>query len=171
MIVQVTMSLFHTFVNRLYPYFLYSRILTSQQCINVLKASKNTLFPNGYPAPPPIDPSPEEQAVMLEQLICRLHARVPPLIALVLFGPNKSAQVETIEAALQPLSSAECNSHLVLFILDNVILTAFPELGPETRALRPPGADTPNSAMDRTSSIHSVATSVADISLSESRPP
>lgn len=37
--------------------------------LNIVRIGKRTLFPNGYPAPPPIDPTPEEQAQMLAKLL------------------------------------------------------------------------------------------------------
>lgn len=36
---------------------------------------------------------------------------------------------QTIIDALDPLSSEACNAHLVLFLIDLIILTLFPELG------------------------------------------
>ena len=39
--------------------------------------SKKTLFPNGYPAPPPPDPTPEEQIILRERLEMRLLSILP----------------------------------------------------------------------------------------------
>lgn len=38
---------------------------------------KKALFPDGYPGPPPIEPTPEEQVLMREQLEKRLFDIVP----------------------------------------------------------------------------------------------
>jgi len=43
----------------------------------------------------------------------------------LLLGPNPS---QTIDTALEPLSDASDNRHLVVFLLDRVLLALFPEL-------------------------------------------
>ena len=56
-------------------------------------------------------------------------------VALLLLGPTTSpknalgSRKETIVAGLEPLSSAACNAHLALFLIDAILLTVFPELG------------------------------------------
>ena len=44
-----------------------------------------------------------------------------------------------IDGILDPLSSQACNAHLLLFILDLVVVTIFPELG-ATEAMAPAAA-------------------------------
>ena len=44
-----------------------------------------------------------------------------------------------IDGILDPLSSQACNAHLLLFILDLVVVTVFPELG-ATEAMAPGAA-------------------------------
>jgi hypothetical protein len=46
--------------------------ITAPRITQVVATSKKVLFPNGYPSPPPIDPTPEEQVIMREQLETRL---------------------------------------------------------------------------------------------------
>ena len=48
-------------------------------------------------------------------------------------GPTKAARLETISEALAPLDNAACNTHLVLFLLDALVLALFPDFaaGPE----------------------------------------
>lgn len=113
-----------------------------------MRAARRALFPEGWPGPPPPDPTPEEQAALREELVQRLLASVPgasgiyptglreglielPFLAPLdlLLGPTPAARMRTIDAALDPFSSQACNAHLVLFILDLVLLTVFPELG------------------------------------------
>lgn len=43
----------------------------------VVQAAEKALFPDGWPGPPPPDPSPEEQVAMREGLVRRLVAGVP----------------------------------------------------------------------------------------------
>ena len=42
----------------------------------LVTATKHSLFPNGYPALPPTDPTPEEQAVLRSELVRRLAQAV-----------------------------------------------------------------------------------------------
>lgn len=66
-------------------------------------------------------------------LVSRSHTRPPshlliiPLAHLMplVLGPDPA---ETLGRALDPLSSAPCNVHLVLLLLDCVLGTLFPEL-------------------------------------------
>lgn len=81
---------------------------------------------------------------------------------------------QTIIDALEPLSSEACNAHLILFLIDLVILTLFPELGvqvPEEYALEeessPPMESSPEPEADpslsrRTSSIEGPIGGLAD---------
>ena len=43
----------------------------------IIRIAKKTLFPNGYLAPPPIDPTPEEQVVIRERLAARIQEATP----------------------------------------------------------------------------------------------
>ena len=43
-------------------------------------------------------------------------------------GPAPSTQRATIAGVLDPLSSSECNAHLVILIFDAILLTLFPEM-------------------------------------------
>ncbi|KAJ7293332.1 hypothetical protein C8J57DRAFT_1490757 [Mycena rebaudengoi] len=101
--------------------------LSPKLLLTTTRNAKRTLFPNGYPAPPPVDPTPEEQAQMRARLLAYrgrspfVEAHLLPL----LLGADPSA---TLAAALDPLTSRECNVHLVVLLLDRVIGTLFPEL-------------------------------------------
>jgi hypothetical protein len=52
--------------------FLYTSVLTPIQITALISAAKHSLFPNGYPAQSPPDPTPEEQAVLRSELVRRL---------------------------------------------------------------------------------------------------
>ena len=45
--------------------------------MDIIRIAKKTLFPNGYLAPPPIDPTPEEQVVIRERLAARIQEVIP----------------------------------------------------------------------------------------------
>nr|GAT47903.1 predicted protein [Mycena chlorophos] len=117
---------FTPFLDRLLPYLLM-QALSPKLLLTTIRNAKRTLFPNGYPAPPPIDPTPEEQAQMRARLLAYrgeslwAETHILPL----LLGPDPSS---TIASAIDPLSSRECNVHLVMLLLDCIIGTLFPEL-------------------------------------------
>jgi hypothetical protein len=56
---------------------LYNYIITAPRITRIVAQGKKTLFPNGYPGPSPLDPSPEEQIILREQLETRLSTLVP----------------------------------------------------------------------------------------------
>lgn len=107
------------------------------------RTAKRTLFPNGYPAPPPIDPTLEEQAETRRKLveffddngecrICRVEMFTKfsllldiTALAPLLLGPSPS---DTISMALQPLETRECNVHLFMLLLDRILGVLMPEL-------------------------------------------
>ncbi|KAF5368435.1 hypothetical protein D9758_002405 [Tetrapyrgos nigripes] len=123
--VEMGVCAFGPFVDRLLPYLLHNT-LSPSLLFEIVRNAKRTLFPNGYPAPPPIDPTPEEQAEIRAKLVeWRPKGGIAHLLPLLL-GPDPSA---TLEAAIDPLSNKACNVHLVLMILDRVLLGVFPELG------------------------------------------
>ncbi|TFK87940.1 hypothetical protein K466DRAFT_489949 [Polyporus arcularius HHB13444] len=121
-------SLAAPFLARLLPYLLYTHLFSPAALANIVRSARRALFPEGWPAPPPVDPPPEEQAEMREAVRRRLAERVPGAIA-PLLGPTPAARAATIDAALAPLDNAACNAHLAVFILDLVLLTVFPEMG------------------------------------------
>jgi len=83
---------------------------------------------------------------------CWLSGWIAPLI----LGAHPPAQQQTINDILNPLSSAECNSHLVMFVLDLVLMTLIPEMGNITDASMmdgpPPMVPTQSQPIQRVSS-------------------
>jgi len=112
------------FLDKLLPHLL-SEFFSPAFILTATKTAKRTLFPNGYPAPTPIDPSPEEQAVLRTRLVAWRGKGGIELLLPILLGPDPS---RTLGAALDPLSSAQCNHHLVVFLLDRILVGLFPEL-------------------------------------------
>lgn len=114
---------------------------------NIVRNARRTLFPEGWPGSPPVEPTPEEQVEIRESLRRRLVARIPgglihlftdqlpallndfPAAIAPLLGPTPAARSATVDAAIAPLDNAACNAHLAVFVLDLVLLTIFPELG------------------------------------------
>ncbi|KAJ7492870.1 PXA domain-containing protein [Mycena latifolia] len=123
---SLLLVVFAPFLDRLLPYLL-TQALSPKLLLTTTRNAKRTLFPNGYPAPPPIDPTPEEQAQMRARLLAYrgkspwVETHILPLV----LGSDPN---ETLAAALDPLTSRECNVHLVMLLLDCIIGTLFPEL-------------------------------------------
>lgn len=148
-ILSLIITLLSPFLSRLLPYLLYTNILSPSSLANTVRISRRALFPNGWPAPPPIDPSPEEQIEMRQELERRLLALIPGTLHFVLMidtsssscfseflgplapllGPTQESRAYTMSCILEPISSQACNAHLVVFIFDLMLVTVFPELG------------------------------------------
>ncbi|KAI0786012.1 PXA domain-containing protein [Abortiporus biennis] len=127
-ILSLVATLLSPFLSRLLPYLLYTHILSSSSVSKLVLSARRALFPDGWPAPPPIDPTPEEQAELRKTLTRRLEGYIPTPLA-PLFGPTSTSRSYTISCMLDPFSSQACNAHLLVYILDLVVVTLFPELG------------------------------------------
>ncbi|KAF5337075.1 hypothetical protein D9611_003380 [Ephemerocybe angulata] len=121
---SMTSSSMTPFLDKLLPYLLQG-FLSPSFILNIARISKRTLFPNGYPGPPPIDPSPEEQAQIRAKLVAWRGKGPLSHLLPVIVGPDPS---ETFSAALDPLGDPQCNTRLLVFILDRVLVALFPEL-------------------------------------------
>ncbi|KAJ7357113.1 PXA domain-containing protein [Mycena albidolilacea] len=124
--ISLLLVLFAPFLDRLLPYLL-AQTLSPKLVLTIARNAKRTLFPNGYPAPPPVDPTPEEQAQMRARLLA-YRGKSPWVETHVLPLVLGSDPTDTLAAALDPLMSRECNVHLVILLLDAIIGTLFPEL-------------------------------------------
>ncbi|KAI9512633.1 PXA domain-containing protein [Russula earlei] len=121
-------SAFASFFDRLLPLFLYTTVLTPAQITALVSAAKNSLFPNGYPAQSPPDPTPEEQTVLRSDVLRRLAQLIPGALAPLLLGPAPSARERTLSALLDPFDEQACNAHLFMLIFDLALLALFPEM-------------------------------------------
>ncbi|EIM83390.1 uncharacterized protein STEHIDRAFT_101584 [Stereum hirsutum FP-91666 SS1] len=122
---------FTRFLDRLLPYVLYEHVLSPERLTSIIIVAKRTLFPNGYPAAAPPDPTQEEQVAMKEAVVERTVGIVPPFVSSVLLGATPNEQKRTIEEMIDPLSDQACNAHLLICILDAFLLALLPELGGE----------------------------------------
>jgi hypothetical protein len=60
------------------PHYIQSRVLTSQTSFKVIDLIERILFPlDGYPAPTPPDPTPEEVIIMRRKLEERIDEMIP----------------------------------------------------------------------------------------------
>ena len=65
------------FLSRLLPYLLYNHVLSPEQIAGVVRSARRALFPEGWPGPPPPDPTVEEQAALRTTLGRRLLTATP----------------------------------------------------------------------------------------------
>ncbi|KAI0321118.1 PXA domain-containing protein [Amylostereum chailletii] len=128
MLLSMIIALLSPFLDRLLPYILYKDVLAPHRLVGIVSAAKRALFPNGYPAQAPPDPTSEEQLAIRSMLIARITSGIPSWIAPILLGPP-AARSQTLDGLLDPLSDPACNTHLFVLILDQVLLALFPEMG------------------------------------------
>ncbi len=127
-ILTLCLTPFSGLLSRLLPSLLYSHVLSANTLVSIVRSAKGALFPGGWPAVPPPDPTLEEQVQLRREAKARLIGRTPgPL--LFLFGSNEHARSQAMNGILDPLSSQECNAHLLMLILDLILVTVFPEMG------------------------------------------
>ncbi|KAH8998740.1 PXA domain-containing protein [Lactarius hatsudake] len=119
---------FASFLDRLLPLLLYTSFLTPVRVTGLVSAAKHALFPNGYPAQSPPDPTPEEQAVLRSELVRRLAQTIPAPLVPLLLGPTPSARELRLSALLDPFDEQACNAHLFMLIFDLLLLALFPEM-------------------------------------------
>ncbi|KXN89819.1 PXA domain protein 1 [Leucoagaricus sp. SymC.cos] len=118
------------FLDKLLPHILYS-MLSPGFILNLVRLNKRTMFPNGYPGPPPIDPTPEEQVVLRRRLVeWRGTGGLSHLLPL-LFGADPT---QTLNTAIDPLTCQPCNVHLIVILIDRILVGLFPELVGENTA-------------------------------------
>ncbi|KAG8921021.1 hypothetical protein FRC02_000484 [Tulasnella sp. 418] len=114
--------MFEPFLDKLIPYIVHKHVLTPSVLSKIITESTKTLFPesnNGYPGPPPVVPTPEEQVDLRQNVELRLKELIPSIIQ----TPDMVSRI------LDPLSSPECNTHLIMLLYDLVIITLYPEIG------------------------------------------
>lgn len=70
-------SLAAPFLARLLPYLLYTHALSTHALASGVRSARRALFPEGWPATPPPDPTLEEQAELRARLCRRLVDSVP----------------------------------------------------------------------------------------------
>lgn len=141
-ILETLLRLVSNFTDRFLVYMLQTHVVTEQRMIHIVKLSKQTLFPNGYPGPPPDIPTPEQQAITKEQVIRQIEGKIPSVVSSLILGPGKASH-ETVVTALEALSNEACNAHLVLFFLDLIVISLFPEYG-----IHPPENDVDDKAAE-----------------------
>ncbi|ORX37630.1 PXA domain-domain-containing protein [Kockovaella imperatae] len=122
--ILATLELFVSFaspvIDRVIPHLIESRLMTVKSAIRLVDLLERILFPlNGYPAPTPEDPTPEEAASMRRYLEQRISEIVPSFAIKVLPPPG---------TFLEPLSDADCNVHLIAMVYSAAIGALVPEL-------------------------------------------
>jgi hypothetical protein len=124
----------------LIPHLIETHLLTPRTSISLIDLLERILFPlDGYPAPTPPDPTPEEVVKMRQDLDKRLERLVPGKSAYsgrysIAMADILSVRLKAItfpdglRGVIDPISSRECNAHLIGMLLDSVIAAILPEL-------------------------------------------
>jgi hypothetical protein len=127
-------------VIRLIPQLLAQR-LSPSFLTSVIASAKHNLFQQNYR---PLSPSREEQASTREHLISwRPNGILGQCIATLVLGTDGHEQWhrKTLEGALDPLGSRECNAHLLVLFIDRIVLALWPELGVRDELLKSAGEE------------------------------
>ncbi|RXK39687.1 hypothetical protein M231_03042 [Tremella mesenterica] len=121
---EMFVNLLGPIIDRLSPHIVNEYLLTSQNALRTCDLLEKILFPlDGYPAPAPPDPTPDEAEdlrLLAEQRIAQV---IPPMLRKV-FYPS----LAHITRLLAPISDTSCNAHLVGMTLDAVVGALVPEL-------------------------------------------
>ncbi|CAK9783234.1 hypothetical protein CC85DRAFT_281975 [Cutaneotrichosporon oleaginosum] len=103
--------------DRLAPYLL-DLVLTPAAGVKIVTLLERVLFPDGWPGPPPIEPTALEADAMAERL--REMLRRPSRFGL------------DLGRATDIFGDAGCNAHLIAMVLDAGVLTLVPDLAAES---------------------------------------
>ncbi|WVW86824.1 hypothetical protein I302_108879 [Kwoniella bestiolae CBS 10118] len=110
-------------LDRLFPHLLKSHFLTPSTSLRLIDLMERLLFPDGYPGPSPVDPTPQEALDLRERAEKRIDELVPSLIKRVFFNTKRGTKV-----LLDPLEDSGCNAHLVGMVLNAVVGGVIPDL-------------------------------------------
>jgi hypothetical protein len=109
--------------DRLAPYLL-DLVLTPATGVRVVALLERVLFPDGWPGPPPIEPSADEADAM--------KARLREVMR------RRGGLGLDLGRAVDVLGDGGCNAHLIAMVLDAAVLALVPELaadvGPEDKS-------------------------------------
>ena len=67
-------------------------MLNYSRLTDIVRLARNALFPDGWLAPPPVDPTAEEQAAMREEVERRIIGSVPGALMSVSKGGELSVE-------------------------------------------------------------------------------
>lgn len=124
---EIIITLLSPVIDRVVPPLL-EKALTPPTAIRVVDLLEKLLFPDGYPGPSPVDPTPEEAA----ELDSMLRARIAQfrVIDYMVVPADKTP----VDACIDPFCDAGCNSHLVGMLLNAIVGTLVPRLLAEEQA-------------------------------------
>jgi hypothetical protein len=153
--VEIVTALLAPILDRLLPYLLEQH-LNAKLGIKVVDLLERILFPNGYPGPPPVDPTPDEAKALDSALRQRVDELVPRRLKLCVTPVDGGS----VDALVDPFSNAGCNAHLVGTLYNAVVAALLPELvqgdAPATtsgKATPPVEAAPPYSVSDEKASV------------------
>ncbi|BEJ13493.1 hypothetical protein CspHIS471_0306670 [Cutaneotrichosporon sp. HIS471] len=122
--VDVLATLLGPAADRLAPYLL-DLFLTPEMGVKVVALLERVLFPDGWPGPPPVEPSADEADAMKKRLREILRRRGGVGLGL------------DLGRAVDMLGDAGCNAHLVGMVYDAAVLALMPELAADVEPAEP----------------------------------
>jgi hypothetical protein len=108
---------------------------------SLIASAKHHLFQQNYR---PSSPPPEERASARERLVSWRPSGVLGQYAAAFFLGTEGHERwhrKTLEGALDPFGSRECNAHLLVLLLDRIVLSLWPELGVRDEPLEGAGEE------------------------------
>ncbi|WVN87509.1 uncharacterized protein L203_102691 [Cryptococcus depauperatus CBS 7841] len=110
-------------IDRIIPHLLECRLKPALS-FHVIDITERLLFPlDGYPGPPPIDPSNEEAIALRIRAEKRIYEIIPYYVKSILCLGQ-----EDIQRLLAPITDAGCNAHLMGMILESLVALLIPDL-------------------------------------------
>ncbi|WWD04234.1 hypothetical protein V865_002302 [Kwoniella europaea PYCC6329] len=121
--VELVVGLFGGILDRLLPHLLKTYILNPHTSLKLIDIIEKLLFPDGYPGPSPIDPTPQEALDLRLRAERRIDQLIPSYIQKIFFDTSRGTKV-----ILDPIEDRSCNAHLVGMVLDGLVGTLIPDL-------------------------------------------
>ncbi|WVQ66405.1 uncharacterized protein L199_004585 [Kwoniella botswanensis] len=121
--VELVVGLFGGVLDRLLPHLLKTYILNPRTSLRLIDMIEKLLFPDGYPGPSPIDPTPQEALDLRLRAERRIDQLIPSYIQRIFFDTSRGTKV-----ILDPIEDGSCNAHLVGMVLDGLVGTLLPDL-------------------------------------------
>jgi hypothetical protein len=121
---EVAATLFSPVIDRLVP-FLIADAITAKNGLRLIDHVERLLFPDGWPGPPPIEPTPEEARDLDVDFRQRVHEVLPKYAQAAVTALPGERPADTL---IDVISDPGCTAHLVGILLTAIVGALIPEL-------------------------------------------